>query len=952
MSTDDQRVVDSGRANRLGPTASGAADHTGDVVRFHGKDAVAVKKSAGAVRAEATRAVAEIERQQSEMKAELDRRRAELEADFQAKRAELAAKMGPLRQQLEQMQEVMWTVDLYLGRDESLRLLRDGTPAAADTPITIRQKVLVMAEESLVLMDRKTTGMDADDIPEFVNWLLDDPAHLDRVLPEQRGVVVLIPTRVESRTGNPLGDTAKNAANQSSWWLLRNGERIYLLTVDPELRVTQRVLPRRDEFTEVFGKRLFGFGRAHGEPIIPGSQEWLEMEKKADARRRHYMRILLVLQGIIDRTPVWHPLPATGVNLLSLSDQDNGKIVLLQDDEDSIQLTDGRESFRTWQRRLNGLLRPGLRIIGNWRAHGFADLHDPGDRWTRAHHPRLSPPNASYPPSDVPHLIEDRRDGGFVIRYARTDEVWKRNVPVPDKPGYVYRGEHPVAPARRASCVVMPDDGWVLPYDLVTVDDLTYYLNSRDNRSQHFLSMVPVIKAALAAKQAEAEAEAPFRDLIGRVLITEGADSDDVKSLTDELVQWWKIANTWSRPLIGEPEHEAKAVRDITREYQARVRRDSDGTTDAMITAGRRMSGVIAVARNRQGKWHAYAPSSPAHDQGVFLDIAAIRSDGTLGTPRTWQTVAQRTASLLQVAWSTATWNEWKFTANPRWYLTAPERDALIAETLNRADGLPICVTEFFNPATPSGRVLISYSWAAGTPESAPLRDSNSPLSWHAERGATRLVTAQAWLVTKDKGGARLAGPAPDDGSYPSEFAHFSAGGRWGNTPWWPDDAAKYPDVRPRLVWSDIGMLDRIAAYADRCAAAYRARREERRRADDEIYRYVNAVAAVIRDEQETRAKARFLEDYGHDASDLWPAHLKSLGLPENPIHPRTLWGLIAIAMEHGHPVIGQTLESLADYAWTEHQNRAPGEWHPERGRPVNLSGYGHIMIPMPEENE
>lgn len=56
--------------------------------------------------------------------------------------------------------------------------------------------------------------------------------------------------------------------------------------------------------------------------------------------------------------------------------------------------------------------------------------------------------------------------------------------------------------------------------------------------------------------------------------------------------------------------------------------------------------------------------------------------------------------------------------------------------------------------------------------------------------------------------------------------------------------------------------------------------------------------------------------------------------------------------MEHGHHVIGQTLESLADYAWTEHQNRAPGEWHPERGRPVDLSGYGHIMIPMPEENE
>jgi len=923
----------------------------GETVPFHGQDATVVKKTVGIARAEAMRAVAEIQGHQAAMKAELDRQRAALEAEFKAKQAELEAKMGPLRQQLQQMQEVMWTVDLYLGRDESLRLLREGTPAPADTPITIRQKVLVMAEESLVLMDRKTMGMNADDIPEFVNWLLEDPAHLDRVLPEQRGVVVLIPTRIKSRTGNPWEDAAKNDANQSSWWLLRNGERLYLLTVDPELRVTQRVLPRRTEFIEVFDKRLFGYGRAHGEPVTPGSQEWHEMEKKADARRRHYMRILLVLQGIIDRTPVWHPLPPAGVNLLSLGDQDSGKIVLLQDDEDSIQLTDGRESFGTWQCRLNGLLRPGLRVIGNWGAQGFGSLYEAGDRWTRGGHPRLYPPNADYPQSGVPHLIEGRRDGGFVIRYERNDKVWKRNVPVPEQPGYVYR-EYPVKASRRASCVVMPGDTWVLPYDLVTVADLTYYLNSRDNRSQHFLSMVPTIKAALAAKRAEAEAEAPFRDLIGRVLMTEGAGSANVESLTDELVQWWKIANTWSRPLNGEPEHEAKAVRDITREYQARVRHDADNTAAAVITAGRRAPGAIAVARNRQGTWHAYAPSTPAHDEGVFLDITPIRRDGTLGETRTWETIAQRSASLLHVAWSTPAWNDWKFAANPRQHLTAPEREDLIAETLNRAEGLPICVTEVYDPAHPDVRALVSYSWTAGTPEDTPLRDSHAPLAWHAERGTTRLVTAKAWLVIKDKEGAHLAGPAPDDGSHPSAFDHYSAGSPWGNTPWWPDNATKYPDVRPRLVWSDIDMLDRIAAYAGRCAVAYRARREERRKADEEIYRYINAVAAVIRTEQENRAKARFVEDYGNDASDLWQAHLKSLGLPENPIHPRTLWGLIAIAMEHGHPVIGQTLESLADYAWTEHQNRAPGEWHPERGRPVDLSGYGHVMIPMPEGNE
>lgn len=111
---------------------------------------------------------------------------------------------------------------------------------------------------------------------------------------------------------------------------------------------------------------------------------------------------------------------------MSLKDQDSGKIVLLQDDEDSIQLTDGRESFRAWQRRLNGLLRPGLRVIGNWRTRDFTDLYVEGNRWSRGYHPRLHPPNTSPPATDVPHLIEERRDGGFVIRYERSDEIWKR----------------------------------------------------------------------------------------------------------------------------------------------------------------------------------------------------------------------------------------------------------------------------------------------------------------------------------------------------------------------------------------------------------------------------------------------------------------------------------------------------------------------------------------------
>lgn len=905
-------------------------DTTGDATaRPFGSDAAAVKRTAATSRAELTRTVAQLQQVRAAADADLKRRRAALDAEHAARRAELEAQLGPLRQQLARLQEVMWTVDLYLGRDETLRLIRDGQPAPGDIPITIRQKVLVMAEESLVAMDRVATGMTADDLPEFVAWLLDNPAHVQRILPEQRGVVVLIPTRVESRSGNPYEDAARNAANQASFWLLRNGERLYLLTVDAELRVTDRVLPRRREFTEVFEPRLFGLGRFEGTPVAPGSDEWLDMEKRADARRRHYMRILLVLQGIIDRTPVWRPLPEWGVNLLSLADQDAGKIVLLQDDEESIQLGDGRESFRDWQVRLNNRLRPGLRLIGDWRSRDFADLRD---RQYDHGHPRLSPPTVNtLPDPTVPHLIEDRRDGGLVIRYARTDQVWRRDVPVPDEPGYVYRGLSPTTPTRRASCLVHPGDTWVLPFDLVTVAELEYYLGSRENRSAHFLSMVPTVKAALAAKAAEAEAERPFRDLIGRVLVDDGAELDTVDAVTDDLVHWWKVANAWARPLHGAPEHEARAVRDIVAEHQAR-RRAAGDDTDAMIAAGRAVPGVIAVARTRRGQWHAYVPSTPAPPgERVYLDMVALRRDGTRGDTRTWCTLSQRSASALVVAWSGEEWTRWRFTASARHHLTGPERDAVISAVVDRTGGLPICVTELHDPRRPAARTLVSYAWTADhAPEDQPAILSASPLDWHH---SDKVITTRAWRVEKGPRGVALGGDARGD-LYSTAFAAFAPGGadRWGGSPWWPDDAPRY-EARPRLVWSDPTVLDRLAGYVQRCAAAAGADRSRRAEHDRMIRRHVDVIMQRIRADVVAAARARFVADYGPDALDLWPAHLESLALTD-PVSARVVTGVVAAALRDGRPVVGRTLDSLVGR-------------HAQGGR-VDLAGMGHIVVPDP----
>lgn len=920
------------------PTPSG---DPGATVALTGTSAIETRDQAAALRAQAKRTELDLRRREEAARADLDRRIAELRADFDRQRAELEAQMAPIRDQLKQMSEVLWTVDLYLGRDETLRLLRDGEPAPADTPITLRQRVLVMAEESLVHMGRRTTGMNAEDVPEFITWLLEDDTHLDRVLPEPKGVVVLVPTRVESRTGNAFEDAARDAANRRAHWLIRNGERVYMLTTDPELKVHDRVLPKRTEFTEVFERRLFGYsGPALGEPVEPGSEEWLEMERHASALQRHYMRVLLVLQGLIDRTPAWHPLPDGGVSFLRLADQDEGRIRLIQDGDDSLQLTDGRPDFRTWQLQLNKQLRPGMRVIGDWHTRDFHDEYVTGDRWRRGYHPRIHPGNAEYPPANVPHLIEDRRDGGLVIRYARTEEVWKRNVPVPDKPGYVYR-EAFVPASQRASCVVKSSDKWVLPFDLATVEDLTYYLNSRDNRSGHFLTMVPVIRAALDAKEQEAAQETPFRGLLERALISEGADPAVAPGLVEDLVHWWKVKNTWARPLNGEPEHEARAHREIITEYQARRAHHTDPVRDTAITVGSQVPGALAVTRNRKGQWHVYTPSpGHDHDPGVFVDITPIRKNGTLGAPKTEQTPAQRAISALHVAWAADDWATWTFGANRRHYLTRSERQQAIDQMLQLADGLVLCVTERHDASRAPGERTMAVYWWAGQepPEDREPTATRDPYSGHFSRMDGALIASAERRIVKDNDGVHLYTGRRSE--HPRSFGQYTASTPWGPVPWWPDSERQYSyETRPRLVWADEPALGRIAAYRRRCEALVDEQWEARKAREAEAYRYSQPVADAIEARLVTEARARFDEDYGPDADDLWDAHLASLNL-QCPIHPRDLWSLMDAALAAGRPIVGQTLGQLADAAFSEGRQR------------VDLKGQESIIVGEPEPEE
>ncbi|MCA1571077.1 MAG: hypothetical protein LC798_12290 [Chloroflexi bacterium] len=450
-------------------------------------------------------------------------KRKELERLLRSEMQRAEAMLGPMQEMVKRLEAGIFTVNLYLGRDEEIMLLRDGESAPADTPITLRQSLLFMDEECAAFAEEG--GISPIEIEAFDEWLLEDPRHLDQVLPETKGIVALRPRRELGRYREGHDATELAEANRRTYWLVRNGQRVYRTLTQLEIK-TDRVLPYADEFERIFTHRERGGKRV---PLKPGSYEWERAQEHAEDREQTFMRVGLILEGLLHRTPIFHPLPDAGVSFLSPLDVREGRVRYITDAEGLLGM--GEESFEDWRQRLMGELRVGMRVI---LGPGLREANE----YDRGHS-RLSPRNANLPDDRTLYVIEQASGSEFVFRYHE-GERW-----VGDG---AWGGGELREPKRRASCTIERSDSFVLPFDLADPDDMRRFLLRRGDR-HHYASMFPVIKAAIAAKQREAEVEAPFVTMLAGVLARENAVSvAEAQEQIPDLV-WWAApsARRWPR---------------------------------------------------------------------------------------------------------------------------------------------------------------------------------------------------------------------------------------------------------------------------------------------------------------------------------------------------------------------------------------------------------------------
>jgi hypothetical protein len=892
-------------------------------------------------------------RKQMELKAAGDKVRAQIEAQQRAAEAmmrEQLAALEPLQTKIAQLKEGIWTVNLYLGRDETITPIRGGEPAPAETPISIRQKVLSMDEEAALYAAEG--GIDHMDIDLFDEWLLADPKNLQQVLPEPRGIVVLVPRRQGAEYNNPWEAEARNKLNRKSYWLIRNGERLYRMHTDVELEsggptynVGATLMPTRDEFLDLFWHNKYDHDTGKTTRVLmePGSREWLAAEKKRGARERHYMRSALILQGLIDRTTVFDPKPAVNVSTLSLESYDAGHVVLITDAEESKQLGTGREPFYKWLERLNSKLRPGMRIVGAFDSTTWSNA----GRDAEYGHSRLWPQSAKAPQSLVMHTLQKRKGDGFTFAYDRNEQVydpsmWRDN---PERPGWGWRGGQREAKAK-ASCTVKPGDRFIIPFDLVTVEEMRTYLEARDERHA-YLSMFPLLKATIELKELEAQAEAPMRELLVGELVKAGADREDAEREMPSLVDHWKLANRWHRPLVtGDREVESKAISGILIEWDRRQRAIADQAVDkAMIERFRAAHKPVLIAQKRDGRWvvleaqrHGYGKSViPA--KTFVTEITYARRARTEPEIREWVLPGVR-ANKWRIVWQDPSWENWNVNATPSLVLSGPEIEQMARDSVEHALNHLATVGRYSKDywttqePIPSKMLAVTYNYK-GEYEGRPPRMVTYVLpdkhdqddNYAADHAVLDLDTK--W--TRSTGGKLVL-------NYDRQFGHANLEyhvGRWHDQ---PRPTSEGMLERSDLVLYDVEQMNRL----DEVYAEIRVRKAARNARSERAGSVEGSVVAEWTRRREAAEYARFMDDY-QDAS-LWPVHREKLTIRYPHSTRSTLYSALLELIDAGVEVDGRTVADLVE----QYRGMATAKWEYET--PADIADIA--VVDRPKETD
>ena len=458
-----------------------------------------------------------------------------MERMLELKCKELSHLVYSLKLKIEKVMKVICQIELYLGVNEDIFHLQKGQKANVKELIHFRQQILYMDEEYGAI---ENGGLDFQNITEFDEWLLVDK-HYEHIIPEKKCVVILRVRRnpKDYKTNNPFAEALLNQANYMTYVLIRNGDNLYRIYSD--FIIKPRLFPKRDEIQQMYedGKKgLWGFDK-----------------DKLEEKIFSYQQNFLLLQGIIDRTPIFQPLPHQ-VQLF-LPKTYKGIIKLIYDDEAS--LTDGQQYYKDWHKELNAKIKRGTRI----HFCGFPSEYRSYEKFNRGNY-RLQFSRLDDPEPGIYSIVRTEKekiddwfqkddDDTLVCHYLPSEEATNGNWNFWDTHGR----------KNKAYFKLTRRDWFVLNYDLIDLEKIEYYIHSRVDRSE-YLEMLPVLYEMKKMRIKEIAWEKEF---VKAMAIELKCDEKEIWKTVD----WWKHKVIWKRPIRQD---DAKAWRMI----KGRIKRNQN----------------------------------------------------------------------------------------------------------------------------------------------------------------------------------------------------------------------------------------------------------------------------------------------------------------------------------------------------------------------------------------
>jgi hypothetical protein len=341
-----------------------------------------------------------------------------------------------------------------------------------------------------------------------------------------------------------------------------------------------------------------------------------------------------------------------------------------------------------------------------------------------------------------------------------------------------------------------------------------------------------------------------------------GVDVDEAAAAVPELVDWWKLANRWHRPLVTggqDPKAEARAVTAISKEFAARRAAPAGGTGETELAARLRghIPAAMLMARKRDGTWVVLEPQ-PRSIDGEPGNVWAREHtwSKTLAAHRVreWTLPEPSQTARWRILWSSPAWAARDAAAAAAHQLTDPEIGDIITAALDAAARQAAAPYRPYRNTEP-GEPLGGRAAAVTSRPSGDMTDHRFTVYWLCGRSAGDLEhgAAGAELTVRWR---RTTG-----GKIIAEHGELRRH-TWTSTPW---------EHRGHVVWRDGA----AAAELDRALRAYHDAEQARRRIHREAASLCGAIAEQWSRDAREAARQKFIADYGDES--LWADHSASM---------------------------------------------------------------------------